>query len=76
MFSAYLNPYQVSIILAVLVNFKFTTFFYFFYFISTYIHPPNSQESDGGAIHKASNYRDLLLEMPKYCCPLEILIKI
>ena len=40
-----------------------------FYF---YIYPPHSQESDGGAIYRVSNYPDLLPEMPRYCCPLVI----
>ena len=43
--------------------------FLFFYF-NLYIYPPDSQESDGGAIHRVSNYPDLLPEMPRYCCPL------
>ena len=37
-----------------------------------YIYPPDSQESDEGAIHKASNYLYLLLEMLKYCCLVKI----
>ena len=45
--------------------------FYFIYFY-LYIYPPDSQESAGGAIHRVSNYPDLLPEMPRYCCPLEI----
>ena len=45
------------------------TFILFFYF-NLYIYPPDSQESDGGAIHRVSNYPDLLPEMPRYCCPL------
>ena len=48
---------------------KFCTNVLFFYL---YIYPPDSQESDGGAIHRVSNYPDLLLEMPRYCCPLVI----
>ena len=43
---------------------------YFFFYL--YIYPPDSQESDGGAIHGVSNYPDLLPEMPRYCCPLVI----
>ena len=43
-----------------------------FFFFYLYIYPPDSQESDGGAIHRASNYPDLLPEMPRYCCPLII----
>ena len=39
--------------------------FYLFYFY-LYIYPPDSQESDGGAIHRVSNYSDLLPEMPRY----------
>ena len=45
-------------------------FFFFFFFFYLYIYPPDSQESDGGAIHRVSNYPDLLPEMPRYCCPL------
>ena len=33
---------------------------------------PDSQESAGGAIHRASNYPHLLPKIPRYCCPLEI----
>ena len=32
-----------------------------------YIYPPDSQECDGGTIRWASNYSNLLLEMPRYC---------
>ena len=45
-------------------------FFFFFFYFNLYIYPPDSQESDGGAIHRVSNYPDLLPEMPRYCCPL------
>ena len=41
-----------------------------------YIYPSDSQESAEGAIHRASSYPELFPEMPRYCCPLEILIKI
>ena len=53
---------------------KSTLFIFLFYFIYffLYIYPPDSQESDGGAIHRVSNYPDLLPEMPRYCCPLVI----
>ena len=44
----------------------------FFFFFYPYIYPPDSQESDGGTIHRVSNYPDLLPEMPRYCCPLVI----
>ena len=37
-----------------------------------YIYPPDSQESDKGALHKASNYPDLLWKISRYCCPVEI----
>ena len=46
--------------------------YFYFYFFYLYIYPPDSQESDGGAIHRVSNYPDLLPEMPRYCCPLVI----
>ena len=42
----------------------------FFIYFNLYIYPSDSQESDGGAIHRVSNYPDLLPEMPRYCCPL------
>ena len=32
-------------------------------FFISYIYPPDSQESDRGAIHRASNYPDLLTEV-------------
>ena len=32
-----------------------------------YIYPPDLQESDGGSIHRVSNYPDLFPEMPRYC---------
>ena len=43
---------------------------YLFYFY-LYTYPPDSRESDGGAIHKASNYPDLFPEMPRYSFPLK-----
>ena len=46
--------------------------YFFFFFFYLYIYPPDSQESDGGAIHRVSNYPDLLPEMPRYCYPLVI----
>ena len=53
----------------------FFLFFIFFYYFYLYIYPPDSQESNGGAIHRASNYPHLHPEMPRYCCPLKILIR-
>ena len=53
---------------------KFRNLFYLFIYF--YIYPPDSQESDGGVIHRASNYPNLLPDMPRYCCLLEILIKV
>ena len=47
-------------------------FFFLFFYFNLYIYPPDSQESDGGAIHRVGNYPDLLPEMPRYCCPLVI----
>ena len=47
----------------------FRNLFFLFYL---YIYPPDSQESDGGAIHQVNKYPDLLPEMPRYCCPLVI----
>ena len=44
----------------------------FFFNFNLYIYPPDSQESAGGAIHRAINYSDLLPEMPRYCCLLVI----
>ena len=37
-----------------------------------YISPFDSQESDGGAIHRENSYLDLLPEVPRYCNPLQI----
>ena len=45
---------------------------FFFIFFYLYIYPSDSQESDEGAIHRVSNYPDLLPEIPRYCCPLVI----
>ena len=44
--------------------------FYFYFYL--YIYPPNAQESGGSAIHRVSNYPNLLLKIPRYCCPLVI----
>ena len=54
------------------VEHVFILFFLFLFLFYLYIYPPDSQESDGGAIHRVSNYPDLLPEMPRYCCPLLI----
>ena len=45
------------------------SFIFYFYL---YIYPPDSQDSDGGAIRRVSNYPDLLPEIPRYYCPLVI----
>ena len=47
-------------------NFNRCLYHFFFHFY-LYIYPPDWQESDGGAIHRVSNYPDLLPEMPSYC---------
>ena len=39
-----------------------------------YIDPFDSKESDGGVVHTLSNYPRLLLEMLRYCRPVEIFI--
>ena len=44
--------------------------FLFLFYLCIYL--PGSQESDGGAMHRVSNYHDQLPEMPRYCCPLVI----
>ena len=33
---------------------------------------PDLQESNGGAIHRVGNYPDLLSNMSRYCCLVEI----
>ena len=43
-----------------------------FYFFYLYIYLPDSLENVGAAIHRVCNYPDLLPEMPRYCCPVEI----
>ena len=40
----------------------------FIYLYYLYIYPADSQESNGGTMHKVSNYPDLLPEMLSYCC--------
>ena len=50
----------------------FIPLFLLLLYIFLYIYPPDLQESDGGAIHRISNYPDLLLEILRYCCPLVI----
>ena len=50
----------------------YTRIIYLFIYFYLYIYPPDSQVSDGGAIHRVSNYPDLLPEMPRYCCPLVV----
>ena len=45
---------------------------FIFLFLCLY-YPPDSQERVEGAIHRASNYPDLLPEMPRYLCPNKIL---
>ena len=46
-----------------------------FYFLSSlHIYPPDSQQSDGGVIHRASNYPDLLSKMPRCYCSVEFFI--
>ena len=52
--------------------FLFLFFLFYFIYFYLYIYPPDSQESDGGAIHSVSNYPDLLPEITRYCCPLVI----
>ena len=49
-----------------LINKNFLFFFCFY----LYIYPPDSQESDGGAIHRVGNCPDQLPEIPRYCCHL------
>ena len=44
----------------------FFSFYLFFIYFYLYIYPPDWKESDGGAIHRVSNYPDLLPEMPRY----------
>ena len=45
--------------------------FTFLYFISIFIVLTLRKVTIDNAIDKASNYPDLLLEMPRYCCPIE-----
>ena len=40
-----------------------------------YFYFPDSYENVRGAIHRESNYRDLLLEMPRYRVPAEIFFR-
>ena len=50
-----------------------TGLLFFFFFFYLYIYPPDSQESNGGAIHRVNNYPDLLPEMPRYALLPEML---
>ena len=52
----------------------FTLNYFTFYLCLYRLHLPESQESAAGAIRRESNYPDLLPEMPRYCCPVEIFI--
>ena len=70
--STLLNKLNTSQIKISVIFFLFLFIYLFFYYFYLYIYPPDSQESDGGAIHRVSNYPDLLPEMPRYCCPLVI----
>ena len=54
------------------MNENFRNLYFVFFYFYLYIYPPDSQESDGGAIHRVSNYPNLLPEIPRYCCPLLI----
>ena len=47
------------------------TMIYFFYFISIFILLTRRKATEA-LIHRISNYPDLLLEIPRYCCPLVI----
>ena len=61
--------------LSVLLNQKYNSFSRFkicTILFHLYICLPDSQESVGGALHNANNYRDLLPEMPRYCYPVII----
>ena len=49
-----------------LSDFYFSSSFYLYTYLS------DLQESNGGAICRASNYPNLLLKMPRYCCLLGI----
>ena len=66
-----LNAQQLSGYVTI-SNSSIDDLFYLFFYFYLYIYPPDSQESDGGAIHRVRNYPDLLPEMPRYCCPLVI----
>ena len=52
------------------VNVIFVAVIYFYFYL--YIYPPDSQKSNGGAVHRVSNYPDLLPEMLRYFCLLVI----
>ena len=47
---------------------------FFLFYLYLYIYPPDFQESDGGAIHRVSNYPDLFLEMLSASNLVEILL--
>ena len=45
--------------------------FFYFYFISIFILLTRRKATEA-LIHRVGNYPDLLLEIPRYCCPLVI----
>ena len=45
---------------------------YFHFLFHHYNYPSDSQDSNKGIRHRASNYPDLLLEKPRYCCPVVV----
>ena len=45
---------------------------YFHFLFHHYNYPSDSQDSNKGIRHRTSNYPDLLLEKPRYCCPVVV----
>ena len=62
------NVYQFKIRYELSIIFKQVKIMSLNFFLNLYIYPPDSQESDGGATHRVSNYPNLLPEMSRYCC--------
>ena len=58
------------VVVKILTKFAFF-FILFYYFISIFI-LLTCRKAAKAQIHRVSNYPDLLPEMPRYCCPLEI----
>ena len=71
------NFFSLFLFVAMFITFKILKiilFLFIFIFISIFILLICRKETEA-LTHRVSNYPDLLSEMPRYCCPLKILIQ-